>query len=309
MRRIFKKLKKRIMEDVKWKEHRAHWGKENPECTFYVMRRYTSYNGIGSHILVLLGMLRYMENKYPMAIPVVDFKNYKHCIAENDGTNAWEKFFEQPNDKGWTVEKIEKSKNVILANGYYRKSHYELPAIGTYEQMCQDGWEELFRKYIRLQPQLRKRFQQEWEMLRPHGRVLGIKCRGTDYLHVMPKGHCVQPSFEQLKQQCDVLLSQGFTHVFFATEDEKAMNYFQTAYKEKLFTVPKKFYDYKEGIVTHSDHVGLLNAEITENYLRELYFLSQCDGFLSGKNSGVFLSIMWNEGKYRKLELMDLGVY
>lgn len=45
----------------------------------------------------------------------------------------------------------------------------------------------------------------------------------------------------------------------------------------------------------------------TLEYLEEMYFLSQCDAFVTGMNSGVVCVNLWNRGRFEDVCLLDLG--
>ena len=106
----------------KWRERRVSYGKENPDKTFYVIRRASCKVGLFSHVMTNMGLVKYaLDRGY---IPVIDMQNTKNTYLEPDQVgkvNAWEFYFEQP--CGYSLRDIKKSKNVILSNGLITKEN------------------------------------------------------------------------------------------------------------------------------------------------------------------------------------------
>ena len=49
--------------------------------------------------------------------------------------------------------------------------------------------------------------------------------------------------------------------------------------------------------------------ENTQQYLGDIYLLSQCDCIISPMNNGYYTAIIWNGGKFSHLETIDKGRY
>lgn len=309
LRKIYLKVKNLI----EWRQRMVSYGDANQDIRFFVLRRYALYNGIASNIIVVLGLLRYMEKCYPNAIPVVDFWHCTQSFADDEDINAWELFFQQPNKYGYGMEEVLQSKNVILSDGLFeRKGFCELPDLKPYRRLVDEGWEQLFYKYIHLKEELVDEFEREWELLSQGeiGNIIGVKYRGTDYVTTKPKGHYVQPSLEEMKSIVDSYIDDGFTYVFLATEDKDALNYFATCFGSKLLFIKKNFLPYHgKEITSIFNTTKVSKTKTTYDYLKELYFLSKCDGFISGKSSGILLSILWNRGKFKRVHIFDHGKY
>ena len=46
-----------------------------------------------------------------------------------------------------------------------------------------------------------------------------------------------------------------------------------------------------------------------QQYLGDIYLLSQCDCIISTMNNGYYTAIIWNGGKFSHLETIDKGRY
>ena len=80
-------------------------GSEHPDKTFYLISYDYDTQGLFAIVKSVLSHVMYALDKG--WIPVVDLKNYK-CQYQQEGENAWELFFEQP--EGYSLEDIKKSK-------------------------------------------------------------------------------------------------------------------------------------------------------------------------------------------------------
>lgn len=301
------------LSHLKWKESKVSYGNEFPSDTFFVLRRCHSGTGLGSDILVFLGMLKYMEEKYPESIPVIDLQNYDNSVSETNGgtKNAWEDFFEQPNNQRVGVNNILKAKNVILANGAITGHEYQLIKEFYWERLVRDGWSTLFKKYIRLKPQIEQELNEEWsEIAKSHHKILGVKARGTDYNVTKPDGHYIQPSAEDIFEKIDEYMESDrlIDCIYLATEDRELFYAFHNRYGPLIVNSTLPAIDYHSGIVSQA-RGSASKHDVTWQYLKEMFLLSKCDSLISGITSGVFSILLWNEGKFSRTWFFDKGTY
>lgn len=295
-----KKYVKNKIDAYKWREHKESYGNENQ--SYYVLRRYHPFVGIGSHIIVFLGMLKHMEEMFPESIAVVDLKNYKQSISDVDNENAWEKFFLQPNANGHTVQNIKRSKNVILSDGFRdsKKAGYDIPSDFDYKMLCEKGWNYYFNKYIKLRWDLKKEFDLEWDAFVGNNTVLGVKARGTDYNTLKLKGHNIQPTVNQLIEKTKSFMEKKCydkAKVLLATEDSSIVDEFMKKFdREVIIRCGNDLPVYTDGMIMNNNGTKKSKYEISKQYLKEMYFLSKCDVLISGKSSGVVPTLLWNRG-------------
>ena len=283
--------------------------------------------------------MKYAEETYPQAIPVVDMEHFRQGVADREYSkwdvffqrprrnskreNVWELFFEQPNDFGYTLKEISHSKHIILGDGEnnkYANPHSE--DCFSYAALEKNGWTGVFDRHIRLRSQLKKQFDREWDaMTAGKGKILGVKVRKTGYDRM--KTQSVQPTDGELGAKIDEMRkAMGGARVFLATEDVTVEQGFRTKYGEDLMTFPKKwncfpeldsnsFDAYNDPAATEQLHgkVATSQTEDTISYLREMYFLSKCDALAAGRSSGIIYILLQNRGKYEQTYIFDLGYY
>ena len=50
-------------------------------------------------------------------------------------------------------------------------------------------------------------------------------------------------------------------------------------------------------------------ADSLRDYLTDIKLLSLCDSILGTKNNGLVTAVIWNDGKYDNVEVIDNGVW
>jgi hypothetical protein len=121
-------------------------------------------------------------------IPIVDMKNDNNQYIDIDKVklgedNSWEYYFEQP--FGYSLDDIKKSKNIILSN----RNPIVSQKYAVYVTMLDDKkrlyyFKRIFKKYIKFNQKTYNYLLNEVHSIIGNNKVLGILCRGTDYLRV-----------------------------------------------------------------------------------------------------------------------------
>ena len=296
-----------------FEEKHCKWGKENPDKTFYIIRRSNYYVGWGSMLSVIIG--RIAESEVKGWIPVVDLKNEKNAYLEDDEIgkkDAWEYYF-QPLC-GYGLDDIKHSKNIILSDG---GENIELLSPGDFDKKHNEDlfykWRGLTKKYIRFREDVEDKMKREMEELfEERDKVVGILARGTDYTARKPKGHPVQPELEQLFERTE-WVEEKFqcNKIFLATEDKNIYQKFIAKFgKEKVVVNKKAWIDYKGSCLlselsgTRENDRYLSGLE----YLTTLYILSKCPCIIGGRTSAIPLVMCMTESP-EYTYFWDLGVY
>ena len=177
------------------RKRKASYGKENPDKIFYVFGCKDDTGGLWWHINKSLMHIAYaVDNGY---IAVIDMQNFHNQYTEDSKfgkINVWEIFFQQP--MGYTLEDIAHSKNIILSKkAPYPNHKYWMGQSEFYDNEDRIKYfHNLFSKYIKFNNKTKEYLQKQYEnILSGKGRVVGVLCRGTDYVLYRPKGHPVQP--------------------------------------------------------------------------------------------------------------------
>lgn len=294
-----------------WEEHLCRFGRENPDKTFYVIRRRDCYCGLFS---LFLTNLQRIDNALKAGyIPVVDLQNEFNIYLPQDKLgkeNAWEYYFKQP--CGYTLRDIRKSRRVIIGAGAvppmfpYLRIDFLNGTTGELEY-----WRRLAGKYIRLSDAAEKRVKEEYDRLFPKsGKVLGVICRGTDYINGKPKNHPVQPTVEQVVGKAEeIYREKKCAGIFLATEDKRYYEAFREKFGDCLITNTTNYPEYQKGSIgkllyeNESD-----NCETGMAYLMTILLLSKCDYLCASCVSGTVGALLLTEG-YEYTYLFDLGIY
>lgn len=286
-------------------------GGENPDKIFYVIRRQDCYCGLFS--LFLTNLQRIDDAVKAGYIPVVDMQNdFNIYLAEDKigKENAWEYYFKQP--LGYSLQDIGRSRNVIIGSGAvppmfpYLEIDFLNGKTGELEY-----WRRLVGKYMRLSDEAVQKVEEEYNRLFTQSdKILGVKCRGTDYTNGKPKNHPIQPTPEQAVAKAEEIFRERCcTKVFLATEDVAFYHKFVDKFGDKLIVNKTKYADYQGGSVGKEEYEredGGYQAGM--EYLITTMLLARCHCLCAGCASGTVAALLLTEG-YEYTYLFDLGKY
>ena len=145
--------------------------------------------------------------------------------------------------------------------------------------------------------------------------LIGIAMRGSD-LNKRFYGHAVQLTADEavplLQDRLQCWKKSGRElGVFVKSEEQTALDLIASKFDNVFYSDSVRF---KLG---ESDHVNRSSDltdksskyENTQQYLGDIYLLSQCDCIISTMNNGYYTAIIWNGGKFSHLETIDKGRY
>lgn len=300
----------------KLRERKISMGDENPDKTFYVIGQNDLNCGLWWIVNKVVMHLAYSEeNQY---IPVIDFLHFYtqyHNDNEKGVVNVWEKYFEQP--QYYSLDDIMRSKNIVLSDQYPSPSDKYLMGNTDFytDSRRRMYFKEVFNRNIRFNKQTLEVLESRRKSIIPNNcRVLGILCRGTDYLIKRPKNHPVQPQPEDVIEKAkETLVQYKCDFVFLATEDEDIMQLFKDEFGVKLLYV-----DQKRINRTRLQECSLVMDEMSRvnqdryimglDYLTATYILSQCDCFIGGRTGGTKGVLLMNKG-FEYEYIYNLGFY
>ena len=301
------------------KEQYVSYGSENPDKTFYVIGKNNMIAGAWSLINTVMMHIAYaLDHGY---IPVVDMKNFtnQYVKPEEQGiVNFWEKFFLQPAD--YTLDDIKNSKNIILSSSALCPD----PKFNT-----SDGsniWEdqpkltlfrEIFSKYIRYNDYSRQYLESETEKyLNGNSSVIGVLCRGTDYIVNRPTGHEVQPDPESVLADVKKEFETGkYDAVFLATEDQDILDIFLEEFGERLLFVEQNRFSKKDMKgdallcrVREKQHPEEDKDIAFLSYFTATYILSKSKCLYTGRNNAS-KGLLYMPSNYDFIKIYNLGTY
>lgn len=306
-------------------------GSNTSKETFFIVHE-SHAGGIFVYLIGCMAQIAYaLKNGY---VPVVDLLNYPNALKNENQSdvNAWELYFKQP--MGLGVQDVYGAEQII----FHGEETCKLLHIGDVDP--DKNYEEFdividenkeFREWYQNQD-LMRRFKQFWhdnirysdnakayiekqyqQFFPESGRVLGVLCRGTDYISLRPSGHYVQPTPDMIISKVqEVMEEYHYEYVFCATEDAEIYNSLKDAFgAEKLFGLEVERVKYKEGYLLNDlykkQKMDIFFRQL--NYLTEMELLSRCQGLIAGKTTGSrFLPIM-KDGEYEYLYYWELGRY
>ncbi len=302
---------------ILYKEREKHlsWGEENPDQTFFVIRRNAPNAGLYSFVLTNLGWIGYALKKG--YIPVVDMQNIYNTYLTKEivgKVNAWEYYFRQP--CGYTLEDIAHSKNIILSSV---NAPEKGPMTGVEKRPQEwEMWQKLGVQYLQPSAAVKEKTKEAQAALFQGKRVLGVLCRGTDYLSKCPSGHPVQPAVEEIMEKAQEMMERLHCPVLYlATEDAAALRAFQNRFGEKLLTYGQQRYeDTGEKYINEmTDEMDAGAADPVKaqyqkglDYAVTIALLAGCNALAAGRVSGAYGAVL-QSASFEEVYLYDLGLY
>ena len=291
----------------RWRERLIHPGKANSDDTYFVIRRHAEKAGLFSFVMTSMGSC--LEAEERGLIPVVDMQNAKNLLlneSEVGKVNAWDYFFEQPG--GVPLETAMQSRNVVLSGIDVPRMFPGYSMFQKPEEM--ELWRNVAHKYLKLQEDIQEEVMQYYKKALWNQRVLGVLCRGTDYLQLKPRNHPVQPDPDNVIRQCsEVMERKNCDSIYLATEDETIWQKFQKAFPGRVYCYQTHRYHIKSGeyindVIYRKGDSYRRNRE----YLISIAILSMCDCLVAGITGGTLGAMLLTRG-YEYEYIYDLGLY
>lgn len=286
---------------------------------YYCIGRDEQYPGLASHALTNLGHIAMaLHAGYIPLVDTVNPDNFLKEISKVTGENAWEIFFQQPFGK--RLADIPEDGRIVYAVGIPKLKPDENIAGN---RAALDFWRRMARKFMPVSGDILKLADEVAEQLGMRGkRVAGVLCRGTDYVSTRPYQHPVQPEMEEVIRKVKEVMEQyGCELCYLATEDEKVWQTFKKEMGDRLVCSQTIYYEGTEDRmlcdVNTQWNVNVL--EKNREYLTALVLLSRCNCFLSGRTSGMVLTLLlaedfeyfyaWDYGSYGENDPQTLRLY
>jgi hypothetical protein len=315
--RVLWKIVKAFSKYYQTHEIRKSCGKDFPDKVFYIIGVDEGWCGLWAIITHQLTHIAYaIDQGY---IPVVDLQNYFNQYLGEDvlfKENVWEYYFQQPMD--YSLQHIKKAKNIIVSvnSGILPIEKYRLGYKDCYNAQTIACYKKLTRKYLRFNEQTEKYLADSYNgTLKGKGRILGVLCRGTDFIALKPKGHPVQPEAgEAIEKAKQVMQEHKCTHLYLATEDAAIYDTFAEQFGKKLIANSCHRWraeDLKLGQNNSNLHDNAAKDERYQGglaYLAEVYLLSKCNCFIGGATRGTLGVLLMNEN-FEYQYVFNLGTY
>lgn len=278
---------------------------------YVVIKRYGNHLGLFSYVITNLGNISKVLKQGK--IPVIDMQTYSNAYLEEKDKgkkNAWEFFFEQP--CGVSLEDI-KGEQVEELTSVTRNRPNDSMSFFLNEKK-RKYWQELSKKYLRLNKETEKIIASKEQQIfgkNKKERILGILCRGTDYVALKPFRHPVQPTPDEVIEKAkEVMKRQNCDKIFLATEDEEILKKFQKEFKDKLLYNDQKRFRNTDTKYLADIHFNRKNDAYLKGieYLTTIVLLSRCDCFIAGRTSGTIGVMLFTDG-FDYMYFWDKGRY
>ena len=306
------KVVNRLVVLHKEKEKHVSYGIENPDKTFFVIRRNAPDAGLFSFVITNVGWIKYaIDHGY---IPVVDMEYYYniYITKENVGKeNAWDFYFKQP--CGYCLEDIKYSKNIIISS---LNAAAENPDFKNENYLRK--WKPIADKYLHLSDVVQYETNKKMGNLFKDSRVLGVLCRGTDYVATKPHGHPIQPDPNLVIEKARITMEKmNCDNLFLATEDQHIFEMFRKAFGTKLPSIDADRYSCTGNCLLNSiTEQKEINVQCASNdrykkgldYAITIGLLSRCSCLVAGRTSGTLGALLLSRG-YESEFLFDIGTY
>jgi hypothetical protein len=296
-------IKPYLLYVLRKKEYKKNYGDENKDKKFYIIGFPRDKDGLLFIILCNLSHIAYSLNKG--CIPVVDLQNFDNQYLDPGALhkdNSWEYFFDQP--LRFTLNDIKKSKNIILSNKLqmpnldYRIDFY---IFKNPERLLY--FREIFQTYIKFNKTTADFISGEYNhVMAGKERVLGVLCRGTDYLLKKPAGHPRQPEpVEVIAKAKNIMVKRNCSYLYLATEDEDIYNLFKQNFGDRLLINSQK--RYTAGELYNLQYISQIQDRRNRDkylsgleYLSSLNILSKCPCFIGGRTAGTIGVYLMTKG-------------
>jgi len=257
--------------------------------------------------------------------PVVDMCHMPNLYLEDDligAENSYEYYYHQPTSL--TLEEALKAKKVIPVNWSRASIHFNryqrkkakmmVESDSLLEDDMQHEFKRIFNQYFHLKDEAAEFVDKQWNALvQPGERVLGLLCRGTDYLNNRPKGHHVQPTMEQIVAKVnEVVTDYAIDKIFAATEDAAILAQLRSQFGDKLVYIDCPRVDItksSEAVATAFRNQKVDRKMNGMYYLASIYCLARCNCLVAGVTMAApFIKIL-PEKPFEYEFFWDLGLY
>lgn len=270
--------------------------------------------GLFSFYIHYLGCIKIFINKG--YIPIIDLTSYPNVFNKFNynysNKNPWEFYFNQP--YGYTLENVKKyainkKKFICKPNHSDKPDKYSI-YINKYLIYF---WHNYANKYIPIQ----KEIINEAKIIRKKlykglYNVLGVLMRGTDYIAMKPKNHCIPPKIETMIEDIkDMDKKYNYDWIFVTTEDDIIRKKLINAFFNKVKYLKSKIlfkYNYKKkNFIVFNENIKI-NYNYMKFYLINIIILSQSKDIICARTCGSEAAFILSNG-FRNNKVYFLGEY
>jgi hypothetical protein len=154
----------------------------------------------------------------------------------------------------------------------------------VHEYSMEPEYARVFHQYIGFNSKTTAYMIPWEESLALYPKVLGVHFRGTDMK--VAKSHWAPPTPFQMKYAVDIALDRSdFSHIFVATEDEKALQFMVRRYRHRVVTTDSLRTSRTKKLVALSSNIPQYRYFLGLQVLRDAQLLAGCAGLVSGDSN------------------------
>lgn len=226
-----------------------------------------------------------------------------------EGWTNWDTFFEQPLKLNGTSHPI--NQNSTLQQGLISPSF-----LTPFNERDLKRWQKIYQDFVMLNHDTQQYVEKEYDSFIAGKNVMGVLCRGTDYIKKKPYGHPIQPDPNEVialvKQK---MIDLNLEYIYLATEEYRIVKQFEAEFPGKIIVNQRTYYD---EIFEQMNYSEIYQVQFhRENdlywkgleYLSSIWLLSRCDALIAGNCGGSTSALYLNNGKYKYWYLFNLGMY
>ena len=237
--------------------------------------------------------------------PVIDMKNVPNMYLEADEVgrvNAYDYFYNQPG--AMSLDEAYRCKNVYFVNRLdcpydftrrQKRAYREATRVvdwvyGENRAKYFQTWKAVYDAGFTMSETARAYVEEQYRRViadrleaGTDGSVLGLLCRGTDYVNRRPYGHQIQPTIEQIREKVDEYIQQHRTAlIFVATEDAGVLRALHAAYGEMLTYIECPRCETRDESIAQAFAEQHVNRRLNGlNYFASIALLSRCDAVIA----------------------------
>ncbi|CVI67331.1 hypothetical protein NDGK_00843 [Clostridiales bacterium CHKCI001] len=263
---------------------------------------YEYFNFCYLHNILSLMLYAVYHHAYPLV-----------CINESEkDLIQWDWYFHQPQidlSKLHTLPSVDCAHATVSFQPHFKD---------IYDPIFIRLWGNLYANFVHLNDTTKQYIETEYQTLfSGKKRVLGVICRGTDYVTLHPPGHPVQPSVDDVIAHCKKLLkTDTYDAIYLATEEKQIRDTFCQAFPNMILENKRRYYDdiyYKNQNIQYIKDVQFdrenNNYWTGLEYLSSIILLSRCSALVGGNCGGTMAALFFNNCQYQYTYIFDLGLY
>lgn len=188
------------------------------------------------------------------------------------------------------------------------------------QEWCFEMACKLYRDWVVFNGETLQYIQKEYYNLIQGKNVLGVLCRGTDFVTLKPAGHPVQPGINDLIAETRKMKDElGCEYIYVASEEKKLVETMKEAFPGCILENQRHYCDEEYyQLAKNGQNVYVSEALYSGEtdyrqrgleYLSSLMLLSVCRGLVAGDCGGSECALYLNDRAYEKWHIFSLGRY